>query len=68
MSELSRRDYFAAAALTGLLMQGPYNLSIEDAVSGIAHASYALADAMIEAGRPEFEKAAAAMGASVTRA
>lgn len=40
---LSLRDYFAAAALQGLLVDGAYSFS------GAAKVAYAFADAMLEA-------------------
>jgi hypothetical protein len=54
VNDLSRRDYFAAAALTGLLV----NRRIGTPIAVTASDAYLYAEAMIEAGRPEFEKAA----------
>ena len=52
MNDLSRRDYFAAAALTGILANSGQGIGGEYVVQ----AAYLLADAMIEAGQvPKLE-------------
>jgi hypothetical protein len=56
MNELSRRDYFAAAALTGLLVNRRIGTPIAVTVSD----AYLYADAMIEAGQLEVEVVLAA--------
>jgi hypothetical protein len=52
MNELSRRDYFAAAALTGIIFSMEHVPPFPAAKRAeIAAEAYALADAMIETGR-----------------
>jgi len=52
---LSRRDYFAAAALTGICANSytPWSPNIADIIARIATSAYELADAMIAASKSE---------------
>lgn len=49
LTGMTLRDYFAAKAMQGLLVDAPSSKDVVDAVNTLAHFSYTIADAMLKA-------------------